>query len=152
MSVNNDGFNTGRRGGSVFGTNDTLGWAAGRLARENEESLGRGSVGGDHPNAWPIFILLGAVGGVTGLLLDRGLVPSFLTVSWWRVLAVWIGFSVVIYFGLKAMPGWISGSVMGLFLGATAGYFGWIHLSPAWGLGLGLGVGAMMYLFYSSLE
>jgi hypothetical protein len=152
MSSGNDGFETGRRGGSVFSTKDTLGWAAGDLARKNEEAFNSALSGEEHANAWQIFILVGAVGAVMGLLLDRGLVPSFLTVAGWRVVAAWLGSAAAIYFGLKAIPGWLSGTIMGVLLGGAAGYAGWIYLSPSWAAGLGLGVGALMYLFFSSLE
>lgn len=151
MSLNDDGFRTGRRGGSVFSTRDTLGWAAGDAVRRSEEALENGIQGEEDPNAWPIFILAGAVAAGMGVLLEKGWVPSFLTVAGWRVGVAWLASTTALYFGLKALPAWLSGTLMGVLLGGAAGFVGWIYLSPLWAVGLGVGVGAFMYLLYSTL-
>lgn len=152
MGLHDDGFKTGRQGGSVFGTNDTLGWAAGDAVRRMEGTLEGGSGGEEDPNAWPIFILAGAVAAGTAVLLEMGLVPSFLTVAGWRVGVAWLVATAALYFGLKALPSWLSGTLMGVSLGGVAGFAALVYLGPLWAVCLGLGVGALMYLIFSTLQ
>lgn len=152
MGYNNDGFKAGKRGDSVFSTNDTAGWAAGNELRQFEKNLGNPLQGEGHPNAVAIITLPLATACFIALLLNHHLVPAFLTDAIWRLVAVWLGSSVAIYFILKALPAWLSGSVMGLVLGGAAGYVGWTYLDPVWAAGVGLGTGALMYLVYSTLE
>ena len=155
MSAHNDyrDYQHGLRGGSPLTANNAFAWAAGDAARKHKEVLETPLRGEEHPNAWQIFILAGVVAAVIALLLEWRLVPSVLTVSWWRRIgAVWLVATTAAYFGLKALPEWLAGSIMGVGLGGTAAYLGWLYLSPLWAVGLGLGIAGVMYLFFSSLD
>ncbi len=152
MSYNNDGFKAGKRGDSVFSTNDTAGWVAGNEVRQLEKNFENPLQGEEHPNAIAIITLLVATAGFIALLLNHHLVPIFITDPIWRLVAVWLGSSAATYFILKALPAWLSGAVMALVLGGAAGYAGWTYLDPVWATGLSLGTGALMYLVYSTLE
>jgi hypothetical protein len=148
----NDDYQRGLRGQSPLTAKDTFAWAAGDAARKYKEALGAGIQGEEHPNAWQIFIVFITAGLGIGALLEWGLVPSILTASWWRVGGLWLVTGALCYFGLKALPDWLSGAIMGVLLGGLAAVGGWVWLSPLWGIGLGVGVGALMYLFFSALE
>tara|TARA_R110002096_G_scaffold67702_2_gene163910 strand:- start:88 stop:546 length:459 start_codon:yes stop_codon:yes gene_type:complete len=152
LSYNNDGFKAGKRGDSVFSTNDTAGWVAGNEVRQLEKNFENPLQGEEHPNAIAIITLLVATAGFIALLLNHHLVPIFITDPIWRLVAVWLGSSAATYFILKALPAWLSGAVMALVLGGAAGYAGWTYLDPVWATGLSLGTGALMYLVYSTLE
>ena len=154
MSAHDDfrDYQHGLRGGSPLTANNALAWAAGDIARKNKEALATPLQGEEHPNAWQIFILAGVVAALIGSLLELRLVPAVITVSWWRVGGVWLLTTTVAYFGLKVLPGWLAGSVMGLGLGGTAAYLGWVHLSPIWAAGIGLGIAALMYFLFSRLK
>jgi len=152
MSSDED-YRRGLQGQSPLTSNDAFAWAAGDAARKYKEALEAGiPQGEEHPNAWQIMIVYLTAGLGIGALLEWGLVPSILTASWWRVGGVWLVTGALAYFGLKALPDWLSGAIMGVLLGGLAALGGWIWLSPLWGIGLGLGVGALMYLFFSTLE
>jgi len=149
----NEDYRRGLRGQSPLTAKDAFAWAAGDAARKHKEVLDAGIPQGDEdPNAWQIIILFLTVGAGVGALLEWGLIPAFLTASWWRVGGLWLVSSVLAWFGLKALPAWLAGSIMGLLLGGLAAVAGWVYLSPLWAAGLGLGVGAVMYLFFSTLE
>jgi hypothetical protein len=154
MSISDDhqDYQRGLRGQSPLTAKDALAWAAGDAARKQREALQTPLRGEEHPNAWQIFILAAGVAAGIGALLEWKLVPSVLTVSWWRVGGVWLVVTAASYFGLKALSGWLAGGIMGLGLGGLAAYLGWLYLSPLWAVGLGVGVGGLMYLFFSSLE
>jgi len=152
MSSNED-YRRGLRGQSPLTSNDVFAWAAGDAARKHKEALEAGiPQGEEHPNAWPIMIVYLTAGLGIGALLEWGLVPSILTGSWWRIGGLWLVTGALGYFGLKALPGWLSGAIMGVLLGGLAAIGGWVWLSPLWAVGLGIGVGALMYLFFSTLE
>lgn len=152
MSSHED-YRRGLRGQSPLTANDAFAWAAGDAARKQKEALESGILQGEeHPNAWQIFILLITVGAGVVVLLAAELLPSILTVSWWRIGGVWLVASALAYFGLKALPDWLAGTIMGILLGGLAAAGGWVWLSPLWAVGLGVGVGAVMYLFFSTLE
>jgi len=92
------------------------------------------------------------VAAVIGVLLDFKLVPALISASWWRVGGIWLVGTTAVYFGLKALPGWLSGTIMGGGLGVVAGAIGWTQLSPLWCIGLAIGVGGAMYFAFSSLK
>lgn len=145
-------YQRGLRGQSPLTANNTLAWLAGDAARKHQEALATPLTGEEHPNAWQIFILAGGMAAVIGALLEWQLVPSVLTVSWWRIGVVWLVATTAVYFALKALPDWLAGGIMGAGLGGTAAYLGWLYLSPLWAVGLGLGIGGLMYLAFSSLD
>lgn len=152
MSSDSD-YRRGLRGQSPLTSDDVFAWAAGDAARKQKEALSSSPLQGEeHPNAWQIFILLGTVAAVIAVLVERQLMPAILTASWWRIGAVWLVASAGAYFALKAMPDWLAGSIMGVVLGGTAAFVGWLLLSPLWAVGLGVGVGGLMYLAFSLLE
>jgi hypothetical protein len=154
MGVQDDhlDYQRGLRGQSPLTANNAFAWAAGDAARKQKEGLQTPLSGEEHPNAWQIFILAGVVAAVIAALLEWQLVPPVLTVSWWRVGGLWLVVTTAGYFVLRALPAWLAGGIMGLGLGGTAAYLGWLYLSPLWALGLGLGIGGLMYLAFSSLE
>ncbi len=125
---------------------------AGNELRQFEKNLGNPLQGEEHPNAIAIIILLVATACCIALLLNNHLVPAFITAAIWRLVAVWLGSSAAFYFILKALPAWLSGSVMALALGGAAGFAGWAYLDPIWAGGLSLGAGALGYLIYSTLH
>lgn len=152
MSSDSD-YRRGLRGDSPLTSDDVFAWAAGDAARKQKEALSPGPLRGEeHPNAWQIFVLMGAVAAIIAALLEWQLVPSILAAAWWRIGAVWLVVTAAAYFALKAMPAWLAGSIMGVGLGGTAAFVGWLMLSPLWSAGLGLGIGGIMYLAFSSLE
>lgn len=145
-------YRRGLRGQSPLTANNAFAWAAGDAARKQRQALDTPLTGEEHPNAWQIFILAGAVAAAIGALLDWNLVPSVLSASWWRLGGAWLGATTAAYFGLKALPPRLAGGIMGLGLGGLAAYVGWLELSGLWAAGLGLGIGGVMYLAFSSLE
>ncbi|MGD2044712.1 MAG: hypothetical protein PVJ80_05245 [Gemmatimonadota bacterium] len=152
MSEHSD-YRRGLRGESPLSAKDTFAWAAGDAARKHKQVLEDSPLKGESdPNAWQIFILLGTVAALLRVLFELELLPSILTASWWRLGAAWLVPSTCAYFVLKAIPAWLAGSIMGLGLGGTAAYVGWVLLSPLWAAVSGLGVGALMYLAFSRLK
>jgi len=153
MTIDDDGFRVGRRGGSLGETNDALGWAVGNLKRQNEETLRRGiSHGNDSPNTLQIMLLYVATGLFVVLLLAHEVVPPLLTDEVWPLAAVWFVGSAVLYFVLKMLPNLVSGTLMGVAAGLEAGYTAQLYIQWHWAVGIGLGTAAITYFLYSSLR
>lgn len=153
MALDDDGFRVGRRGGSLGETSDALGWAVGTLERQNEETLRRGiSRGNDSPNTLQLILLYIATGLFVVLLLAHEVVPPVLTDEVWPLAAVWFTGSTALYFILKILPNFLSGTLMGAAIGLEAGYLAQIYTQWLWAIGIGLGTAAIMYFLFSSLR
>ena len=57
-----------------------------------------------------------------------------------------------LFFLLEWLPGWLSGSLMGLFLGGVAAYVGWDLGGVYWSAGSGLATATIMYILFSRLQ
>ena len=142
-----DSYQKGLSGSSVFSAKDALGWAAGDLARKNQESAIQGE---EDPNAFQILILMALTGVPVALFTHWGWIP-------WGYLAsffIWAVSTYILFKILCLLPNWLSGTIMGLLLGTGAAYITW-DLSRGdwyWTGGVGLGTGAFMYLLFSVLE
>jgi hypothetical protein len=142
-----DGYQKGLRGGSVFSTNDTLGWAAGDLARKNQENTLQGE---DHPDTLQILILMAVTGCALGFFTEWGWNPFGYLGSFFT----WAVSTFLLYKILCLLPNWFSGAIMGLLLGGGAAYLGWIWSGGDlyWTGGAGLGTGSVMYFLFGLLE
>ncbi len=119
-------YQRGLRGQSPLTANDAFAWAAGDAARKQREALATPLSGEEHPNAWQIFILAGGIAALIQALREWHLVPGALTVSWWQIGGVWLVTTTAAYFALKALPDRLAGGIMGLGIGGTAAYLGWL--------------------------
>lgn len=145
-------YRIGRSGGSPLTADNTFAWAQGDAERKLKETLDTPLKGEAHPNAWQIFIIAGAVAAAFRVLFERGLVPSVLTDTWWSIGGIWLVVTTALYFILKALPNWLSGTLMGLALGALSGFAASFYLGLMWSAGIALGTGALMYYLFSRLN
>lgn len=140
-------FDIGRRGGSITSARDVDAWAAGNVQRQLEEGA-QPIQGVEHENGLAIIVLMIVTGFPIGLFTYWEWIPWGYLVS----LGIWAVATAALYFMLKALPNFLSGSVMGLLLGGGAGYLGWSEAGLEWALGAGLGVGIAMFLLFYFLD
>ena len=114
--MQDDGYKVGKSGGSVFSTNDALGWAAGDFARKNEAEHGNALHGESHPHTIQGLILLALTGIPIAIFTHTGIIPwgPYASVG----LAIVAFFSA--YFFLRWLPNWLSGGIMATLLGGGA--------------------------------
>lgn len=144
----NDSYAIGRRGGSIASAKDDIAWAVGDQQRRNQEASENLLQGEEHPHAYQIITLMLVTGFPIGLFTYWGWIPWGYLVSF----VIWAVVTFGLYQLLRAIPNWLSGSVMGLTLGAGAGYVGWVEADMYWAAGAGLGVGAVMFLLFYFLD
>ena len=92
------------------------------------------------------------VAACVGVPMLSGADAGWMAIPWW---GWWIAFFVSTYglfFVLESLPGWLSGSVMGLLLGGLAAYVGWDSGGVYWSAGAGVVTAAVMYLLFSRLR
>lgn len=145
-------FQDGRNGlgGRNVDSTGSMDFARGQFARmvDQIDNPATQSPRAEDPNAFQIIILMLSVAGIMGILLENKLLP----VEIWQLALIWLFSTFIVFKGLKALPGWLSGTIMGLLLGSSAGYAGWLYGDLYWAGGLALVTGGLMYLFYSSIQ
>ena len=122
--------------GHILGTN------------EREQMLRNNGFGaGGRDESWQRLIVAACVGVPTaiGYQAEWLPIPGW---SWWIVffVATWTVLLI-----LEWLPGWLSGSLMGLLLGSGAAYLGWLYDGLYWSVGAGLGAALIMYQLFSRL-
>lgn len=140
----NESYEIGRRGGSIASAKDDIAWVVGDQARRNEEASNQGIQGEEDPHAFQIITLMLVTGFPIGLFTYWGWIPW----GYWVSFGIWAVVTFGLYQVLRAIPNWLSGSLMGLVLGGGAAYIGWIEADAYWSIGAGLGVGAVMFLMF----
>lgn len=126
--------------GYVLGANE-------RDAQRREQEYQLGAAAGSSHNLQ--LVIVAACVGVPSLI---GADAGWIAIPWW---AWWITFFVGTYglfFVLEWLPGWLSGGVMGLFLGGLAAYIGWDLGGVYWSAGGGLATATIMYVLFSRLQ
>ncbi|MBT8445661.1 MAG: hypothetical protein KJO38_00855 [Gammaproteobacteria bacterium] len=146
--MQDDGYKVGRRGGSVFSTNDSLGWARGDMERKFEQAQEGLLEGESHPHALQLVILAALIGIPVTIFTHRGVIP------WGPYVSAGIGVAgfAASYYLLRRVPGWLSGALMGLLLGGGAAYLGWTEGDIYWAGGAGTLTALLMYFLFSRLN
>ena len=143
-----ESYGIGRRGGSIASAKDPLAWAVGDQERRNKEAAEQGIQGEEHPHAFQIITLMLVTGFPIGLFTYWNWIPW----GYWVSFGIWAVATFVLYQVLRALPNWLSGSLMGLLLGGGAAYIGWLEADVYWSVGAGLGVGGIMFLLFYFLD
>lgn len=146
MEFNRD-YHAGRNNDPLHGNMYSTSYALGQLERQAEQDRLAGGQGSNQ-HALQILIvgvLLGAAAyGVHGM--------GWLVLPFWVWFPIWAVVTHLAFGGLERLPGVVSGTLMGLLMGAIAATITSFELDLWWTAGTGLGTAVIGYLLFHRLN